>query len=712
MASAIAEGSLVGPLEKARIYNVRPDQLEMALQGGAGASCGPNGCSTGSGGFVQSLLSEIQSVSQDHPVILVIDEFHALIESQAGRAMLDSLKPAIAEGTLKIVGITTREEYRTALGAAAQNASALRRRFPPREIKEKTPDADKLDLMKILYSKIPRYVAAADNLVRVDASAVLRAVELSPHIREQTDESHISASVQILANAVSRVRAQLEGEPPAIRELRSAVANTNRALQSAKNGKTTEDEKARDRLAEEYRSQSEQLTELLRQNEEERPLVFQIVELENQLDQLAVSAEDGAAATIASIVTELEELRGQLEEVLEGRDPLYHPVVNAETIAKSVSEMTGNDIEALQSLDQEKVLRAEEILSDKIKGQPEAIRVLANAAKRFYSGMQDKTRPWLVAHFAGGTGAGKSDLLEIYAKEFFGNNMLTFNGSEMQEGHRTSYIIGAPQGYVGYDKGGSLAEFARAVPYGVVAVNELDKAHPNVRRLLMEAKEDGYITDADGRRVSVAHLCFVDTSNYGENETQHLVDDKGFKDRGAAEQILRQVLVQALTQAVYNRYDEVVLFNPLTRSLMSEIADKFIRDARSDFEASHNIYIDATPEARQWLATNGYDQQMGARPLRRLVAREIRDQLSDRYLLPDSDPKAIRQGLFVMADIAPDGKGLTLRRMAPEEKAKAAAERANRKEEAGSKSKRRRTPPDPAASAKADVERAAAAPSE
>nr|WP_198004877.1 AAA family ATPase [Rubrobacter xylanophilus] len=548
---------------------------------------------------MKQLLNELQR--EEKNIILFIDELHTIVGAGGAEGAVTAsnmLKPALARGELQVVGATTLDEYRKHV----EKDPALERRFQPVLVEEPTVD----ETIAILFGLRDRY--EAHHRVRISDEAIIAAAQLSE--RYITDRFLPDKAIDLLDEAAAEVR------------LRSTVPPVD-----------------------------------LKRIEEE------IASLENQKED-AVRAEDYERA--AQYKQRIEQLKLELREKQEGwagNREANAPEVRREDIARILEEWTGIPATNIVQEEAERLLNLEAVLHERVIGQDEAVRAVAEAIRRARAGIKDPRRPVGSFIFLGPTGVGKTELARTLAEYLFGEEeaMVRIDMSEYQEKHTVSRLVGAPPGYVGYEEAGQLTEQIRRRPYSVVLFDEIEKAHPDIFNTLLQILDDGRLTDAQGRTVDFRNAVIIMTSNVG---SQHLVSERqfGFTAREGVdfremERRARNALEQTFRPEFLNRVDEIIVFRPLSKEDVMQIVDIMLRRLNKHLE-SQRISVEVTPEAREFLAEEGYDPKFGARPLSRAIRRHIENPLSSSIIEGEFSP-----GDTVVVDR--DGDRLTFRAKAP-----------------------------------------------
>ncbi|GAA1238329.1 ATP-dependent chaperone ClpB [Janibacter melonis] len=603
---------------------------------------------------LKSVLEEIKA--SDGEIITFIDELHTVVGAGAtGEGAMDAgnmLKPMLARGELRLVGATTLDEFRQHV----EKDPALERRFQQVYVGEPSVP----DTVAILRGLKERY--EAHHKVEIEDSALVAAAALSDRYisgRQLPDKA-----IDLVDEAASRLRMEIDSSPVEIDELQRAVARME--MEKLHLARETDDASRErlDRLETELAERREELAALTARWEQEKSGLNQVGELRARLDDLRTSAErmqrdgdyEGASRVLYGEIPALEAELARADAAESARsgdeDLMVKERVGADDIAEVISAWTGIPAGRLLQGESEKLLSMESIIGSRLIGQTSAVQAVSDAVRRSRAGIADPDRPTGSFLFLGPTGVGKTELAKSLADFLFDDEraMVRIDMSEYAERHSVARLIGAPPGYVGYEEGGQLTEAVRRRPYSVVLLDEVEKAHPETFDILLQVLDDGRLTDGQGRTVDFRNVILVLTSNLG---SQYLVDP--LVDPATAREAVMGAVRTAFKPEFLNRLDEVVIFDPLSRDELGHIVELQVRELATRL-ADRRIDLDVTDDARAWLAEKGYDPAYGARPLRRLVQKEIGDRLATGLLGGD-----IRDGQTVVVDTDDEGVSLTLR---------------------------------------------------
>lgn len=604
---------------------------------------------------MKAVLAEIKE--SDGQIITFIDELHTLMGAGGGESSVAAsqmLKPMLARGELRLIGATTLDEYREYI----EKDAALERRFQQVYVGEPSV----ADTVAILRGLKERY--EAHHKVTIADSALVAAASLSN--RYITSRQLPDKAIDLIDEAASRLRMEIDSAPVEIDELRRAVDRLKLEELALKKEK---DAASKDRLAslrETLADKTEELKALEARWEEERSSLNRVGELREKLDQLRMAADraqregklEQASKILYGEIPQTETALRQAEHDAktaqngDNADRMVNEQVTEADIAEVVAAWTGVPVGKLLQGETEKLLHLESELGKRLIGQTDAVSAVADAVRRTRAGISDPNRPTGSFLFLGPTGVGKTELAKALAEFLFDDEraMVRIDMSEYAEKHSVARLVGAPPGYVGYEQGGQLTEAVRRRPYSVVLLDEVEKAHPEVFDVLLQVLDDGRLTDGQGRTVDFRNVILILTSNLG---SQFLIDDQ--LDWEQKQQRVIETVERAFRPEFVNRLDEIVVFQPLSEHELARIVGLSI-DRLQQRLGERRLTLGVTPEARAWLAHRGYDPHYGARPLRRLIQRSVEDQLARTLLAGE-----VRDGDTVRVDL--DGDKLRLEKM-------------------------------------------------
>ena len=598
--TAIAEG-----LAQCIVSDNAPDELKdrrvLALDMGALVAG-----SKFRGEFEERLKAVMDEIREaEGEIILFIDELHTVVGAGAGEGSIDAsnmMKPALSRGELQAVGATTEDEYRRYI----ERDAALERRFQPVLVEEPDPEI----AIEMLRGLRPRY--EAHHKVKVEDDAIEAAVRLSQ--RYISDRLLPDKAVDLIDEAASKLRIESQSKPSDIVELEARIQRLEH-----------------EELAASQRADYEQAA--LHKSEKLR--------LQEELSTLTPTLSHQGRGGIGSA---------------DVADPDHEMVVTAEQVGTLIATWTGIPVDRLLETEAEKLLHMEERIHHRVIGQDSAITAVSDAIRRARAGLKDPKRPIGSFIFLGPTGVGKTELARALAEFLFDDeqNMVRVDMSEYMEKHTVSRLVGAPPGYVGFDQGGQLTEAVRRRPFRVILFDEIEKAHPDVFNILLQILEDGRLTDGQGHTVDFRNTLVIMTSNLGTGvelrEAVGFLRDPGREDDSARRRAaIDEALKRMFRPEFLNRVDETIVFDPLTEEETRQIVDIIVTEVSSRL-AEHGVTIDLTAEARDWLASEGFDRTYGARPLRRVVQRSIENPLS-RLILGGE----FVSGDHILADVNGEG---------------------------------------------------------
>lgn len=578
---------------------------------------------------LKAVLKEVQEA--DGQIILFIDELHTVVGAGAAEGAMDAsnmLKPMLARGELHAIGATTLDEYRKHI----EKDAALERRFQPVLVGEPTVE----DTISILRGLRERY--EVHHKVRIQDSALVAAAVLSD--RYISDRFLPDKAIDLVDEAAAKLRMEITSMPVELDEAERRIMQLEIEREALKKEKDSASAERLKGLEKDLADLQEERNALRSRWDQERQAIQAISELRDAMEQTRVEIEQAQRAYDLNRAAELQygklvEQERQLREAeqrfnqLQANGKLLKEEVDSEDIAEVVSRWTGVPVSRLVEGEIEKLLKMEERLHLRVIGQDEAIESVANAVRRSRAGLQDPNRPLGSFIFLGPTGVGKTELARALAEFLFDSDqaMIRIDMSEYMEKHAVSRLIGAPPGYVGYEEGGQLSEAVRRRPYSVVLFDEIEKAHPDVFNVLLQILDDGRLTDGQGRTVDFKNTVIIMTSNLGSTAISNV--GPGHQDEVRLK--VMEALRASFRPEFLNRIDEVIIFSALTRDQIGEIVQIQL-DTIAKRLADRQIGIVLTPGAKQWLARRGYDPVYGARPLKRLIQKEVLDPLAMKLL--------------------------------------------------------------------------------
>ncbi len=576
---------------------------------------------------LKAVLAEVTASAGG--IILFIDEMHTLVGAGKADGAMDAsnlLKPALARGELHCVGATTLDEYRKHV----EKDAALARRFQPVFVAEPSVE-DTISILRGLKEKYEQH-----HKVRISDSALVSAATLSN--RYITDRFLPDKAIDLVDEAASRLRMQIDSKPEELDELDRRIMQLRIEGEALKLEK---DEASKERLArieKELAGLEEESARLTAQWMAEKEKLGRAAELKKQLDEarnaLAIAQRGGDWAKAGELAYgRIPELERQLQEAeaSEARGSMVEETVSPEHVAFVVSRWTGIPVDKMLEGERDKLLRMEDELGKRVVGQGEAVQAVSKAVRRARAGLQDPNRPIGSFMFLGPTGVGKTELTKALADYLFDDEhaLVRIDMSEYMEKHSVARLIGAPPGYVGYEEGGALTEAVRRRPYQVILFDEIEKAHPDVFNVLLQVLDDGRLTDGQGRTVDFRNTLIIMTSNLG---SEFLVGLGEGQDVDSVRDEVMAVVRAAFRPEFLNRVDEIILFHRLRREHMARIVEIQLSRLEKLLE-DRKIRLDLDEDALEWLAERGYDPAYGARPLKRVIQKELQDPLAERILL-------------------------------------------------------------------------------
>ena len=587
------------------------------------------------GEFEERLKSVIKEVtSSDGDIVLFIDEIHTLVGAGGGQGAMDAaniLKPALARGELRAIGATTLDEYQKYF----EKDKALERRFQKVTVNE--PDTE--SAISILRGIKEKY--EAHHKVRIKDDAVIAAVELSQ--RYITNRFLPDKAIDLMDEAAAKLRMEINSKPEELDVLDRKIMQLEIEIEAIKR----ENDKAKLKsLNVDLANFKEERNEIFAKWESEKSVVDNIQKTKHDIEEFKSEAERAERNGDYGKVAELrygkikvaqEQLEKLQEELLaqQESDTLIKEEVTNEDIAEVVAKWTGIPVTKMLQSEREKLLQLEDVLHKRVVGQEEAIEAVSDAIRRSRAGLQDTKRPIGSFLFLGTTGVGKTELAKTLASYLFDdeNAMTRIDMSEYQERHSVSRLVGAPPGYVGYDEGGQLTEAVRRRPYSVVLLDEIEKAHPDTFNILLQVLDEGRLTDNKGRVADFKNTIIIMTSNMGSHIIQEKFENSNniYSATEAARVEVLGLLKKTVRPEFLNRIDDIIMFTPLSKNDISKIV-RLQLDYLKKVVAKQHITIDATDEAIEYLSERGYDPQFGARPIKRVIQKEVLNKLSKELL--------------------------------------------------------------------------------
>ena len=582
---------------------------------------------------LKSVVKEVTAAEGD--IVLFIDEIHTLVGAGGGEGAMDAaniLKPALARGELRAIGATTLDEYQKYF----EKDKALERRFQKIMVEE--PDTE--SAISILRGIKEKY--ETHHKVQIKDEAIIAAVELSQ--RYITNRFLPDKAIDLMDEAASKLRMEINSKPEELDVFDRKIMQLEIEIEAIKREK---DEGKLKGLGMELANLKESRNEIFAKWKSEKDVVDNIQIVKTEIEDFKYEAEraerDGDYGKVAEIrygkikeaQTRLDALQKQLLENQSGTS-LIKEEVTREDIAEVVAKWTGIPVTKMLQGEREKLLRLEGELHKRVVGQEEAIVAVSDAVRRSRAGLQDMKKPVGTFLFLGTTGVGKTELAKALAEYLFDdeNAMTRIDMSEYQERHSVSRLVGAPPGYVGYDEGGQLTEAVRRKPYSVILLDEIEKAHPDTFNILLQVLDEGRLTDNKGRLADFKNTIIIMTSNMGSQIIQEKFENlKGGIEAAteAAKVEVLGLLKQTVRPEFINRIDEIVMFTPLTNANIAQIVGLQLKSV-TKMLAQQGITMDATPEAIAYLSQKGYDPQFGARPVKRVIQREVLNELSKEIL--------------------------------------------------------------------------------
>ena len=621
------------------------------------------------GEFEERLKGVVKEVvDSEGEIILFIDEIHTLVGAGRSSGAMDAsniLKPALARGELRTIGSTTLDEYQKYFEAD----KALERRFQMVMVDEPSP-AESISILRGLKERYENH-----HKVSIQDDALIAAVELSH--RYITNRFLPDKAIDLVDEAASKLRLEMNSVPEPIDELNSRIRQLEIEREAIKREGVS---LKMDKIKEELAALNAEREVLMKKWEEEKKILSELQETRRQMEEYKIQAQNAERTGDYGRVAELrygkmaqakEKIEALARRQSEIKDPIITEAVTPEDIAEVVAKWTGIPVKRMLESEREKLLRMESELHRRVVGQDQAIEAVSDAVRRSRAGLQNEKRPIGSFLFLGTTGVGKTELAKALAEFLFNDeNMITrIDMSEYQERHSVSRLVGAPPGYVGYDEGGQLTEAVRRKPYSVVLLDEIEKAHPDVFHILLQVLDDGRLTDNKGRTVDFKNTILIMTSNVGADVIQrymdNLPDTEGttrddtdiLRRRKSMLSDCRKEVVEILKQTVrpefLNRIDEIIMFEPLSRSNVREILHLQMEDLRRKL-SENGVTVRFTREFEDYMTEKGYEPAYGARPIKRLMQKELVNLLAKEIL----DGKVHRESVI---EVSATQEGIVLR---------------------------------------------------
>ncbi len=593
---------------------------------------------------VKALLQEVKAHKDKY--ILFIDELHTIIGAGAAEGSIDAsnlLKPDLARGELRAIGATTLKEYQRYI----EKDPALERRFQPITVNQPTED----ETILILRGIKEKY--ELHHGVKIEDSAVRAAAELSA--RYISDRFLPDKAVDLIDEAMSSLRLEVESQPEKLEDLKKEIQDLEIEKEALKGSSSKEAERRKRAISRQLADLNEKANELESRWSFEKETITKIRKLKNEIDNLKYEAEKAGQEADLQKVAEIKygkipemnkELKSEEKKLknLQKNKPILKESVTREDVAGVVSRWTGIPVNSLLQEEIKKLQKMESIISRRVIGQEEAISVISHAIRRSRAGVSEEDRPLGSFFFLGPTGVGKTETARALTEFLFNkeDSLIRLDMSEYMEKHSVSKMIGAPPGYVGHEEAGQLSEEVRRKPYSVILIDEVEKAHPEVFNILLQVFEDGRLTDTKGRVISFKNTIIIMTSNVG---SEHIIEmgEIGFnnKEEDGMKNSLRERVMSALKNTFrpefLNRVDDIVIFNYLTQKNMREIVDLELEKVQKRMKNNNNITVTFHKSAKELFAKEGFDREMGARPLKRLIQKKVLNPLALKVISGEAE---------------------------------------------------------------------------
>ncbi|MCX7882698.1 MAG: ATP-dependent chaperone ClpB [Brevinematales bacterium] len=595
----------------------------------------------------KALLKEV--VDSEGEIILFIDEIHTLVGAGSAEGAIDAgnmIKPALARGEIKVIGATTLDEYRKYI----EKDKALERRFQAVYVAEPSVE-DTISILRGLKEKYELH-----HGIRIADSALVAAAQLS--VRYITERHLPDKAIDLVDEAASKIRLEIESQPQVIDDLERKILRLSIEKEALKKEKGPDSQEQLHKVEKELAELQEEATTLKSKWAQEREIIRQIKEINQEIDTLKIEEEryqrSGQLDKVAEIrygrIPEKQKLLASLQQKLhamENEQRLLREEITEEDIARVVSEWTGVPVSRMLESEKQRLLHLEDALKARVVGQDHAIKAVANAIRRSRAGIQEENRPIGSFLFLGPTGVGKTELSKALAEFLFDTEraLVRIDMSEYMEKFSVQRLIGAPPGYVGYEEGGQLTEVIRRRPYAVILFDEIEKAHPDVFNILLQIMDDGRLTDGQGRTVNFTNTVIIMTSNIGSNLSPSIQGFTSPKEKEELDERMRTLLKEYFRPEFLNRIDEIITFHKLSSEHMRDIIEIQLRRIRERL-AAKKIRLELTEAAKNLLAREGYDEEFGARPLKRTLQSLLLDPISVHILSGE-----VKEGHTITVDV-------------------------------------------------------------